>query len=97
MHLFDFVWFFLVLLALPQSSSLHQPVKLFLLFDLATLLAFGGLFWRWWKVFLDGSDFAFQWGALGFLVAITAFDGWWLRDFYFHPEKWRTQSAVRTN
>lgn len=92
MHVFDFVWFFLVLLALPQGSPLHQPVKMFLLFDLVTLLVFSGLFWRSWKSFLQGSDFAFQWGALSFLAAISFFDWWWLRDFYFHPEKWRAKT-----
>jgi hypothetical protein len=91
MHVFDFVWFFIVLQRLEVGSPFHQPVKLFLLFDLLTLVAFAALFVppSFRTGILDRSYFSYQWGALLVLLVISVADWVFLRDFYFRPERWR--------
>ena len=89
MHILDFMWFFVVLQRLDRGSPLHQPVKLFLLFDIVTFIVFVGLFLGYSTRFLEGKDFSFQWGILASLAIISVVDLVWLRDFYFHPGTWR--------
>lgn len=97
MHVFDFVWFFIVLQRLEAGSPLHQPVKLFLLFDLLTLLAFTALFVpsSFRTGILDRSYLSYQWSALLVLLVVSVGDWVWLRDFYFRPDRWRQEHQRR--
>lgn len=90
MHLFDAVWFFLVLLSLAPGSLLLQPVRAFLLWDVLTCLIVGFMFWGSWKGFLTGIDLSFQWNVLYLLLAMSILDWVVLADFYFRPDEWRT-------
>lgn len=90
-HIFDAIWFGVILWRLERGSALIDPVKYFLLLDLVTFVAYLVLSLIFWRGFWDGSHLLLQVSLLSFLFAISLADWGVLWNFYFRPEKWRQQ------
>lgn len=92
MHVFDLVWFVVLLVRLPRQSPLHKTIGWFIAFDVLTLLLFVFLSLFLWGYFIEGTRPLLQTVLLIVLLGVSAWDCFMLRAFYFNPERWRGAS-----
>ena len=81
LHGLDLLWFLGAwLLTRSMAESLQTVIKRFIVYDIGTLVLFGGSLGAFHANY--GAPYAFQWSCLAVLLIVGGIDFWQNRDLY---------------
>jgi len=110
LHCIDITWFVCALACLSRVSndqlsigdvrvSESRKIAIFFLLLSATTVGYALVSYKCYfhAQFNDENAITAHWSFLMFLIAVSAFDFWYLRDYYFNFPEWRKANSITGN